>query len=77
VIFAVEKKLPTSMVYRPSVLTTPDLKNAVIVYEGKVYQVLSDDGEFQFNEVMQFSSIERYAAVAFLLPQNDNIFQGC
>ncbi len=58
-IFAVEKKLPTNMGYSPSVLTTPDLKNAVIVYGGKVYQVLSDDGEFQFNEVMQFSSIER------------------
>ena len=61
----------------PSVLTTPDLKNAVIVYKGKVYQVLSDDGEFQFNEVMEFSSIAREWAVAFLLPQNDNVFQGC
>ena len=76
-IFAVAKKLPTRMYDTPSVLTTPDLKNAVIVYEGKVYQVLSDDGEFQFNEVMQFSSIEREAAVAFLLPQDDNIFEGC
>ena len=76
-IFAVEKKLPRPMGFSPSVLTTPDLKNAVIVSKGKVYQVLSDDGEFQFNEVMRFSSIDRRRAVAFLLPQNDNIFQGC
>ena len=76
-IFAVEKKLPVLMGLSPSVLSTPDLKNAVIVYKGKVYQVLSGDGEFQFNEVMEFSSIKRHYAVAFLLPQNDNIFQGC
>ena len=75
-IFVVAQKLPTSINLGPSVLATPD-KNAVIVYTGKVYQVLSDDGEFHFQEIMKFSSIEKKFAVAFFLPKNDTNFQGC
>lgn len=70
-------KLPSFMMYRPTVLTTPVSSNAIVVHKGKVYLVSLSNDDVRFEEILS-SEIEREFAVAFLVPKNDpSIFQGC
>lgn len=71
--------MPSAMTWFPSVLTTPDRNNAIIVYDGKMYQFPNNAGELVFTKIMDlYLDVERRESVAMFADNTNQAFgEGC